>query len=98
MKNWKTCTLNVNGLTEQAVYNEETVQEVFLPLLRKLTAMWKKKGERLIVFMAAPPAAGKSTLSLFLEDLSKTVTICIPSSPSDWMGIIIIPIILHLIL
>ncbi len=72
MKNWKTCTLNVNGLTEQAVYNEETVQEVFLPLLRKLTAMWKKKGERLIVFMAAPPAAGKSTLSLFLEDLSKT--------------------------
>ncbi|MGN1023953.1 MAG: nucleoside/nucleotide kinase family protein [Lachnospiraceae bacterium] len=60
----------VNGLPVHAVYPAKTVQQVLLPLLRQLTALWKKKGSRLVVFLAAPPGAGKSTLAAFLEDLS----------------------------
>lgn len=60
----------VNGLPVHAIYPEEALQQVLLPLLRQLTALWKKKGSRLVVFLAAPPGAGKSTLAAFLEDLS----------------------------
>lgn len=61
--------LNVNGFIVEANYSEQEIQSVFLPLLRELTERRRKKGERLVVFLAAPPGTGKTTLSLYLEKL-----------------------------
>lgn len=71
-------TLYVNGIKVDAVYNEETVKSLFLPFLEKLTALRREKGGRVIAFLAAPPGAGKSTLSLFLENLSRGTPGLIP--------------------
>ena len=71
MKQWKEYLMKVNGFEMKAVYNEETIKKVFLPLLKHLHELQKQKDKRLVVFMAAPPAVGKSTLSQFLEYLSK---------------------------
>lgn len=61
----------INGIPVRASYTEENVREIFLPLLSRWTEMQRKKGSRLLVMLAAPPAAGKSTLAAFLEKLSK---------------------------
>lgn len=60
----------INGIQVHAQYTEESVQEIFLPLLRRLTAMQKAKGRRILVMLAAPPGAGKSTLASFLKELA----------------------------
>lgn len=70
MKNWKEYVFDVNGFQINTVYSEEAIETIFLPLLRKLTDMQKELGQRLIVFLAAPPAVGKTTLSKFLEYLA----------------------------
>lgn len=67
-----TYQVNINGLDVCAEYSEESIQNVFLPLLRTLVAMQKEKGRRILVYLAAPPAAGKSTLVSFLEQLART--------------------------
>lgn len=61
----------VTGLPVEAEYSDREVDELFLPLLDKLNHLRKEKGERLIVFLSAPPGSGKTTLSLFMEDLFK---------------------------
>ena len=71
MKQWKTYHFIVNGFEMEAVYHVKTIQEIFLPMLRKLTKMQKEKQKRLVIFVAAPPAVGKTTLCQFLEYLSK---------------------------
>lgn len=65
------CT-EINGMQVNAFYTEECVEQIFLPLLRKLKAMQQEKGSRLLVMLAAPPAAGKSTMVSFLRHLSET--------------------------
>jgi len=45
---------------------------VLKTLLKRLTDLQKKSGRRIAVFLAAPPAAGKSTLCCYLEHLSRT--------------------------
>lgn len=71
MKEWKEYLIKVNGFEMKAVYNEQTIQQIFLPMLKQLQHLQKQRKERLIVFMAAPPAVGKTTLCEFLEHLSK---------------------------
>lgn len=66
----KTYTLNVNGHDIQAQFDESNIQDIFLPLLKRWTQMQKDKNRRLFILLAAPPGAGKTTLSLFLEYLS----------------------------
>ena len=61
----------VNGFPATAVYSRQTVEEVLVPLLQKFTALWEERGRRIVIFLAAPPAAGKSTLALFLQHLSE---------------------------
>lgn len=61
----------VNGQICRAQFDEAAVQNMFLPLLRKLTALQKEKDRRILVFLAAPPGSGKTTLSLFLQELSE---------------------------
>lgn len=63
--------LNVNGFDISACYFQEDVDGLFLPLIETLSALRKKKDGRLIVYLAAPPGAGKTTLSLFLTRLSE---------------------------
>lgn len=64
-------TFLVNGFEVTAQYDDAIVETVFRPLLLKLSAMQREKGGRLIAFLAAPPAVGKSTLAAFLEYLSR---------------------------
>ena len=61
--------MTVNGLPQHIRYNADTVEHLFLPLLRRLTQMQRRAGRRVIAFLAAPPATGKSTLLQFLERL-----------------------------
>ncbi len=65
--------LNVNGVPVEGFFPDETVENVLLPLVKSLEEMQKRKGGRLLVALAAPPGAGKSTLALFLENLSERI-------------------------
>lgn len=64
-------SFQVNGLEIEAEFDARDRENVFLPLLRRLTALQREKGRRIAVFLAAPPAAGKSTLCCYLEALSR---------------------------
>ena len=68
----------VNGLTIRAEFALEDTQNIFIPLLERLTRLQAKKKRRIAVFLAAPPAAGKSTLCCYLEYLSRTTPGLIP--------------------
>ncbi len=61
----------VNGFLVEGFFDDKNVDEIFLPLIKKLICMQKEKNSRLIVFISAPPAVGKSTLVNFLEYLAK---------------------------
>ena len=63
--------VTINGIQVNAQYSQRAVEEIFLPLLRRLTALQQAKGSRLLVMLAAPPGCGKTTLASFLEELSR---------------------------
>ena len=60
----------INGIEVKAVYSDEAVNGIFIPLLKRLTVLQKERNRRIIVMLAAPPGTGKSTLAGFLEKLS----------------------------
>ena len=60
----------VNGYSVSAQYDDRNVNEIFIPLLRHLQQLSAHRDERVIAFIAVPPAAGKSTLVNFLADLA----------------------------
>ena len=62
--------LLINGFSVEASYDEQAVREIFVPLLCHLKDLHQKSSRRVIAFLAAPPATGKSTLAAFLEKLS----------------------------
>ncbi|MBR3017322.1 MAG: nucleoside/nucleotide kinase family protein [Clostridia bacterium] len=62
--------VTMNGIEVTARYSERAVDGIFLPLLKTLAAMRRAKGKRLLMMLAAPPGAGKSTLASFLERLA----------------------------
>lgn len=62
----------INGLDVHAYYSDESINNIFIPLLRKLYLLQKEKGRRILVMLAAPPGAGKSTLLSFLKYLSES--------------------------
>lgn len=66
----KKMKLMINDLPVDAVFYDDDIENIFYPLLKKLTQLQKKKGMRLVVFLAATPGTGKSTLVKFLETLS----------------------------
>lgn len=67
----KTYKMSVNGIPIEAVYSEETVANVFIPLIENFNKLLQKKGKRVLIYLAAAPGVGKTTLSLFLEGLAK---------------------------
>ena len=75
--------VRINSIDVKARYTERAVNEIFLPLLKRLGEMQKAKGARLLVMLAAPPGAGKSTLLSFLEKLSRE---CADLSPIQVIG------------
>ena len=58
--------LLINGFPVEASYDEQTVREIFVPLLRHIADLYAQNGRRVIAFLAAPPATGKSTLAAYL--------------------------------
>ena len=64
---------NINGIEVTAFYSDTTVREIFIPLLERLAQLHTEKQSRILVMLAAPPGAGKSTLVSFLEKLAKDV-------------------------
>ena len=71
-------TLSVNGLEVAATFEEKDIEGFYLPLLRLLTRMKENRKVKLIVFLAAPPGCGKTTLSYFLQYLSENSEELIP--------------------
>jgi len=65
--------LNVNGHIINAQFDENNIQNIFIPLLQKWTHLQKEKKKRILILLAAPPGCGKTTTSLFLEYLSHHV-------------------------
>lgn len=76
---WRTYTFQVNGFQVMARYPEAAIQNVFLPLLKDLTALKKTRAGRLLVLLAAPPGAGKSTLCQLLCQLSRETEGLLPA-------------------
>ena len=63
----------INGLEIRAEFSTEDTQHVFIPLLKRLASLQRQKKRRIAAFLAAPPAAGKSTLCCYLEKLSREI-------------------------
>lgn len=66
-----TYDFTINGFAQQVEYHKEDIEQIFLPLLKRLTTLQKKKQRRILVYLVAPPAVGKSTLVELLVHLSK---------------------------
>ncbi len=66
----KSYIFSVNAFEVEAQYFKMDIQNIFLPLLYELGTLKKRIEGRIVVFIAAPPGVGKTTLSLFLEYLS----------------------------
>ena len=64
---------NINGIEVNARYSDETISNIFIPLLRHLAELQTEKQSRILVMLAAPPGAGKTTLVSFLERLAHDV-------------------------
>lgn len=60
----------INGYPVSAHYDDQNVEEIFIPLLRRLQQLHESCAARIISFIAAPPATGKSTLVDFLSRLA----------------------------
>lgn len=62
-----------SGHKMKAYFNDSTIKSIFIPLLKELTLLQKQLDRRIVVYLAAPCACGKTTLSLFLQQLSKEI-------------------------
>lgn len=60
----------VNGCAVQATHPRTFIDTIVHPLITQWRSMAAGSEQRIVVFLAAPPAAGKSTLSLLFEQLS----------------------------
>jgi len=62
-----------NGFEVIAEYSDHTVNKLIIPLIKSLNKL-EPKGKRTIIFLAAPPGAGKTTLSKVIEQLSEELS------------------------
>ncbi len=65
--------VNINGIDVDATYSDKVIEDILKPLLLRLSDLRDRKGGRVLVMLAAPPGAGKSTLVSFLETISKDI-------------------------
>ena len=64
----------INGIAVCATYSDVEINNIFIPLLKNLANIQVQKKKRILVMLAAPPGAGKSTLASFLEHISPDVS------------------------
>ncbi len=74
---------DINGIAYSVDYNDAAVNDKLIPLLKHLSQLHTEKGRRVLVMLAAPPGAGKSTLVSFLAYLAKKV---IPDKKVQYAG------------
>ena len=70
-KNWQTYKMDVNGLPQEVRFSKGAIDKIFKPFLLKLSELREVTDRKVIAFIVAPPAVGKSTLVQFLEKLSR---------------------------
>ncbi len=70
--------ISVNDLAVEANFRECDIETIFKPLVRRWTSLRKMQDRRLIVLMSAPPGTGKTTLALYLSQLSLDMDDAIP--------------------
>ena len=58
-----------SGIPEEISFSRTTMEEILIPLLQKLADLRAEKGRRILVMLAAPPGAGKTTLVHFLAKM-----------------------------
>ena len=63
-------SVTINGIPLKAHFSSRSINEIFIPLLQRLTKLQQEKQRRVLMLLAAPPGAGKSTLLSLLEKLS----------------------------
>lgn len=64
-------SFDINGIEVNARYSEENINDIFIPLLKKMKELRDLKKGRVLVMLAAPPGSGKSTILSFLKYLSE---------------------------
>ena len=77
-KQKETFHVQVNGFDVEAMYSTDFLEEVIKPLIRSWTTIYKKRKQRVVVFLAAPPAAGKSTLATMIAHVSSQMPDVLP--------------------
>lgn len=65
--------VNINGIDVDAAYSDETIEEIVKPLLKHMADLHDSEKRRILVMLAAPPGAGKSTFVSFLEYMAKEI-------------------------
>lgn len=76
----------INGIRVGARFSDEDISGLFLPLLGQLARLRERKGRRVLIFLAAPPGAGKTTLADFLKSLSERGGDCQPVTVAGMDG------------
>ncbi len=70
-KIWINDELDISGFKYPVRYNQETIENLFVPFLKHLSQLRTDLDRKVICYLAAPPCAGKTALSMFLEKLSR---------------------------
>ncbi|MBQ9301528.1 nucleoside/nucleotide kinase family protein [Butyrivibrio sp.] len=65
--------VNINGIDVEATYSKEAIEGIVRPLLERMGKKHDSEKRRILVMLAAPPGAGKSTLVSFLEHMAKEI-------------------------
>lgn len=63
-------SLNVSGHTSSVELSRSQIEQVYLPLLRRLASGCMSNGPRYIILLAGPPGSGKSTVASLLEAMA----------------------------
>lgn len=71
-------TLTINGFESAVHFDDEFIRKLILPLLEQLSQRQRHMQRRLIIFLAAPPGTGKSTLAALMEMLSRQNNSLVP--------------------
>jgi len=71
--NYTDTTLMIDKKPIHVGFSQENIENILIPLMRKLTDMQREQGRRIVVFLGAPIGSGKSVTASFLEKLSHVV-------------------------
>ena len=70
-KKWVNFNTNANGFEIEAKFSQETIDNVFLPFLKKLTELHAQLERKVVAYLAAAPGTGKTIITQYLEKLSQ---------------------------